>query len=168
MVLWALSSSDAIKSTINQHYKIRHEDDLNVDLSIQPWGSDGDKRRYFLIEGKDDTAFRVYRESNPAGVQRTWWSVAGSIDELNVLAEKLETQDGGPKARTLAKKIHNSIPRFEATEEASFVVPGSLVGKGLTHYRNADVASTARCARNNSSAPRPEFQCTKVGREVNV
>ncbi len=47
-----------------------------------------------------------YRESNPAGIQRTWWSVAGTIDELKTLIEKLETQDGGPKARTLAKKDH--------------------------------------------------------------
>jgi hypothetical protein len=125
LVLWALSSSDAIKSLIAQQYKNRQDDDLNIGLSVQPWGSDGDKRRYFLIEGNDDTAFRVYRESNPAGVQRTWWSVAGSIDELRVLADKLETQDGGPKARTLAKKIHNSIPRFEATEEvcAAITIP---------------------------------------------
>ncbi len=102
---------------INQQYKTRHDEDLNISLSVQPWGSDGDKRRYFLIEGNDDTAFRVYRESNPAGLQRTWWSVAGTIDELKVLAEKLETQDRGPKARALAKRILNSVPRFEATEE---------------------------------------------------
>lgn len=102
---------------INQQYKNRHDDDLNITLSVQPWGSDGDKRRYFLIEGNDDTAFRVYRESNPAGVQRTWWSVAGTIDELKALSEKLETNDGGPKARALAKKMMASVPRFEATEE---------------------------------------------------
>jgi hypothetical protein len=84
---------------------------------VQPWGSDGDKRRYFLIEGIDDTSFRVYRESNPAGLNRTWWSVAGSIDDLRVLSDKLETQDGGPKAKTFAKRILASIPRFEATEE---------------------------------------------------
>lgn len=102
---------------INKQYRNRHEDDLNIPLSVQPWGSDGDKRRYFLIEGNDDTSFRVYRESNPAGLQRTWWSVAGNIEELKALSEKLETQDGGPKAKALAKKIINSIPRFEATEE---------------------------------------------------
>lgn len=102
---------------INQHYKSRTDDDLNIPLSVQSWGSDGDKRRYFLIEGRDDTAFRVYRESNPAGLQRTWWSVAGSIDELKALAEKLESTDGGPKAKALAKRITNSIPRFEATED---------------------------------------------------
>ena len=122
-----MTSSDAIKSLINQQYKNRHDDDLNIGLSVQPWGSDGDKRRYFLIEGNDDTAFRVYRESNPAGLQRTWWSVAGTIDELKALADKLETQDGGPKARALAKKMYNSVPRFDATEEVCFAFPPFLV-----------------------------------------
>ncbi|KAM7207394.1 hypothetical protein V8F20_002274 [Naviculisporaceae sp. PSN 640] len=117
LVQWTLSSSEVVKGMINQQYKNRHEDDLNITLSVQPWGSDGDKRRYFLIEGNDDTAFRVYRESNPAGVQRTWWSVAGTIEELKALSEKLETNDGGPKARALAKKMMASVPRFEATEE---------------------------------------------------
>lgn len=114
---WTLSSSDAVRAIITQQYKNRHDDDLNIPLSVQAWGSDGDKRRYFLIEGNDDTSFRVYRESNPAGIQRTWWSVAGSIDELKTLSEKLETQDGGPKAKAFSKRIMNSIPRFEATEE---------------------------------------------------
>ncbi|KAK4639424.1 hypothetical protein QC761_708240 [Podospora bellae-mahoneyi] len=117
LIQWSLASSDAIKSMINQQYKNRHEDDRNIPLSVQVWGGDGDKRRYFLIEGNDDTSFRVYRESNPAGVHRTWWSVAGSIEELQALANKLETQDGGPKARQFAKNILNAIPRFEATEE---------------------------------------------------
>jgi hypothetical protein len=107
---------------VNQHYKTRQEDDLNIAISVQPWGSDGDKRRYFLIEGNDDTTFRVYRESNPAGLNRTWWSVAGSIDELKALTEKLEKTDGGPKAKALAKRITNSIPRFEATEEVCYTV----------------------------------------------
>ncbi|KAK3380027.1 hypothetical protein B0T24DRAFT_547369 [Lasiosphaeria ovina] len=117
LVHWALSSSDAIKTTINQHYKNRQDDDVHNPLSVQSYGSDGDKRRYFLIEGSDDTAFRMYRESNPAGINRTWWSVAGSMDDLKALSEKLEKVDGGPKARALARKITEEIPRFEATEE---------------------------------------------------
>ncbi|KAK4155905.1 hypothetical protein C8A00DRAFT_13090 [Chaetomidium leptoderma] len=117
LVQWTLSSSDAVRSIISQAYKNRHDDDLNIPLSVQPWGGDGDKRRYFLIEGNDDTSFRVYRESNPAGIHRTWWNVAGSIDELRGLTEKLETQDGGPKAKVFAKRIVASIPRFEQTEE---------------------------------------------------
>ncbi|KAF5660782.1 hypothetical protein FHETE_8773 [Fusarium heterosporum] len=118
LILWSLSSSEVVKGLINQSYKQnRHEDDLNQPRSVQPWGSDGDKRRYFLVEGQDDTAFRVYRESNPAGTNRTWWSVAGTIDELKDLAEKLEIKDGGPKATKLAQKMFTAVPRFEAGEE---------------------------------------------------
>jgi hypothetical protein len=121
LVLWTLGSSETVKAFINTNYKNRHNEDINIPISVQPWGSDSNKRRYFLIEGNDDTSFRVYRESNPAGVNRTWWSVAGSIDELKALAEKLDTQDRGPKAKALAKKMINSIPRFEATEEVRII-----------------------------------------------
>ncbi|GKT53807.1 hypothetical protein ColTof4_05968 [Colletotrichum tofieldiae] len=118
LALWSLSASETVKAIINKSYKgNRHEDDLNQPLSVQPWGSDSDKRRYYLIEGLDDTAFRIYRESNPAGFNRTWWSVAGSIDEIKALADKLTTKDGGPKAKKLADKMLQAIPRFEATEE---------------------------------------------------
>ncbi|ORY69972.1 uncharacterized protein BCR38DRAFT_333623 [Pseudomassariella vexata] len=118
LVLWTLSSSEVVKGIINQSYKqTRHDDDLNQPLSVQPWGSDSDKRRYFLIEGLDDTSFRVYRESNPVGFNRTWWSVAGSIEELNALSDKLISLDGGPKAKRLAQQMMLAVPRFEATEE---------------------------------------------------
>lgn len=119
LVLWALSSSDIVRGIISTSYKqSRHDDDLNQPLSVQPWGSDGDRRRYFLIEGLDDTHFRVYRESNYTALhKRTWWSVASDIDELKQLAHKLETEDGGQKARVLSGKILAAVPRFEATEE---------------------------------------------------
>lgn len=120
LIYWSLSGSETVKALINTSYKQnRWEDDTNQARSVQPWGSDSDRRRYFLIEGLDDTAFRVYRESNPAGFNRTWWSVAGSIEELKALAEKLSTKDGGPKATKLAQKMLAAIPRFEATEEVS-------------------------------------------------
>lgn len=118
MIHWTLSSSDVVKAQITSSYKQnRHEDDLNQALSVQPWGSDGDKRRYYLIEGLDDTHFRVFRESNHLGTKRLWHNKAGSIDELKALAEKLELEDGGQKARLLASKMNNAVPRFEATEE---------------------------------------------------
>lgn len=119
LVLWTMASSDAVKSIINLAYKQnRHEDDLNQARSVQPWGSDADKRRYYLVEGQDDTAFRVYRESNPANTtSRTWWSVAGTIEELTALSEKLNEKDGGPKAKKLSEKMLQAIPRFEAGEE---------------------------------------------------
>jgi len=118
LILWSLFSSDTIRGIITSSYKQnRHEDDLNQPLSVQPWGSDGDRRRYYLIEGLDDTHFRVYRESNHTGIKRTWWSVASDIDELKQLAEKLVREDGGQKARLLSGKMLAAIPRFEATEE---------------------------------------------------
>ncbi|KAH8683304.1 hypothetical protein BGZ60DRAFT_399866 [Tricladium varicosporioides] len=118
LILWSLSSSDVIKGIIQASYKqSRHDDDLNQPLSVQPWGSDGDRRRYYLIEGLDDTHFRVYRESNHTSAKRTWWSVAGDIEELKQLGEKLTNEDGGQKARLLSGKIKAAIPRFEATEE---------------------------------------------------
>ncbi|TVY84900.1 hypothetical protein LSUE1_G000325 [Lachnellula suecica] len=118
LILWSLSSSDAVKSIIQASYKqTRHEDDLNQPLSVQPWGSDGDKRRYYLIQGLDDTNFRVYRESNHTGTKRTWFSVADEIENLKELADKLTKEDGGQKARTLSAKIMAAIPLFEATLE---------------------------------------------------
>ena len=121
-----MTSSETLKTLINQSYKQnRHEDDLNQPRAVQAWGSDGDKRRYFLIEGQDDSNFRIYRESNPAGATRTWWSVAGSIDELKALVDKLETKDGGPKAKKLGQKMLLAIPRFEAGDEVCST-PGGL------------------------------------------
>lgn len=113
-----------MKALITASYKqARHEDDLNQPLSVQPWGSDGHKRRYFLIEGLDDTHFRVYRESNPAGIKRTWFSVAGDIEELRTLAEKLAQDDGTKNAKSLSNKMLAAVPRFEATEEVRFLTP---------------------------------------------
>jgi hypothetical protein len=115
--MWSLHSSDAINNIMKDSYKqSRHDDDLNQPLSVQPWGRDGDKRRYWLIEGRDDTPFRVYRESNPALKTNTWRSVVGTIEELRALAEKLENEDGTQAARRLGKSMLDAIPRFEATE----------------------------------------------------
>lgn len=125
LIYWALSSSEAVRAVIATSYKqSRKEDDLNQPLSVQPWGSDSDKRRYFLIEGRDNTTFRVYRESNPAGFKRTWWSVADGIDSLSALADKLDTEDGGPKARRLSQGIHQAIPRLEESEEVMILTLG--------------------------------------------
>ena len=74
----------------------------------------------------DDTHFRVYRESNPAGMDRTWWSVAGDIEELKTLADKLDTKDGGPKARKLSSQIMAAMGRFEAGEEVGLPYPHAI------------------------------------------
>ncbi|KAG0155772.1 hypothetical protein PDIDSM_2945 [Penicillium digitatum] len=117
LILWSLSSSEAVQAKIKESYKqARHDDDLNQPLSVQPWGRDSLKRRYWLIEGHDDTHFRLYRESNPALKHNTWWSIAGSIPELEAVVKKLEGEKG-INSKKLSERIRASIPRFEASEE---------------------------------------------------
>ena len=116
--MWSLTDSEAIQAIIKEKYKQqRHSDDENQPLSVQPWGVDGDKRRYFLVQGLDDTSFRVYREGDRYRKTAHWWSVAGDIEEVKALATKLEEVDGSQAARRLAVKITNAIPMFEATDE---------------------------------------------------
>ncbi|ROW12409.1 hypothetical protein VMCG_00650 [Cytospora schulzeri] len=120
LIIWTLSHSDAVKTMVNTCYNQhkRTTDDLNQPLSIQPWGHDTDKRRYFLVEGDDNCSFRIYREGNPAALyNRQWISVAGSIDEAKALAEKLATLDGGQHSRKLSKSIINNVVNFEEKEE---------------------------------------------------
>ncbi|GES66909.1 hypothetical protein ATEIFO6365_0004009900 [Aspergillus terreus] len=182
LILWSLSSSEAVQAKIKESYKqARHEDDLNQPLSVQPWGRDGLKRRYWLIEGLDDTHFRLYRESNPALKNVTWWSVAGTIPELTAIAEKLE-QERSTNSKKLSEKIRLSIPRFEGSEEkrkrrdyriarkAQFARPepgfslyeGRTRGKKLkyTYSDDEDIFSdglpaTRRSTRNTSGVSTP-------------
>jgi hypothetical protein len=117
LILWSLSSSDAVQAKIKESYKqARQEDDLNQPLSVQPWGRDELKRRYWLIEGQDDTHFRLYRESNPALKTNTWWSVARTIPDIKEVAENLE-KERSQHSKRLAERIKMAIPRFEGGEE---------------------------------------------------
>jgi hypothetical protein len=77
---------------------------------------DGRKRRYWLIEGQNDTTFRLYRESAHKAIDNTWWSLAGTIDELKVIGDTLRAE-GSQAARRLAEKFTAAIPRLELTEE---------------------------------------------------
>ncbi|KAF1351646.1 hypothetical protein EJ07DRAFT_33350, partial [Lizonia empirigonia] len=119
LCLWSLNQSEEVKTMIANGYKSRTTKDkldTNIPLSVQPWGRDGEKRRYWLVEGQNDTHFRVYREGNPHTAKATWWSVAGSIDELRVLAKVLEEDDGHREAKALSERMINAVPRFEASE----------------------------------------------------
>ena len=128
LVLWSLDSSEAIKAVIKDSFKqSRHEDDLNQPLSVQPWGRDGDKRRFWLIEGQDDTHFRLYRESNPKLKNITWRNVAGSIEELKIVGERLGEEDT-MASRKLRDRITAAIPRFEAGEDVSHYRSSSRYG----------------------------------------
>lgn len=165
----------------NKYKQQRHNDDENQPLSVQPWGLDGDKRRYFLIQGLDDTNFRVYREGSRHTKNAHWYSVAGSIDEVKALSEKLEKVDGSQAARRLGTKITNAVPMFEATEEkrrrreyrqerrAAFTrpEPGFGIYEGRTRGKrmrynyeegdegDSDDTSTRRSTRNQSSRSTP-------------
>jgi hypothetical protein len=120
LIYWALNSSEAISTMIKDSYKNRKpNDDSAVPIAVQCWGRDGDKRQYWLIEGQNDTNFRIYRESNPTSKPRNIWrTVAGNIDEVKILAEKLEQEDS-QLSRRLGTRIKSSIPRFEAGEEVT-------------------------------------------------
>lgn len=104
---------------IKESYKqARRDDDLNQPLSVQPWGQDGDRRRYWLIEGREDTEFRLYRESDPKLKHYDWRAVAGTIEELKPVIDRLN-EDGSQVARRLSDRITLAIPRFEATLQVS-------------------------------------------------
>lgn len=107
--------SGAVKGAYKQ---TRREDDKNQPKAVQPWFTDSWRRKYYLIEGQDDTHFRIYRE-NDGRTSKTnvWFSVAGTIDEAKALAEKLEAEMPGNQGKLLAEKIRMAIPRWEAGEE---------------------------------------------------
>lgn len=166
MILWSLSSSDAIQAKIKESYKqSRHDDDLNQPLSVQPWGKDSLKRRYWLIEGQDDTHFRLYRESNPALKTITWWSVAGDIPEIQAIAGKLQ-EEKGTNSKKLSERIRAAIPRFEASEE----VGSSMIRRvgnawrpvANKRYRSASVATTVLHARLHLLARSPASPCMRA------
>lgn len=135
LINWALTSSEQIRTIIAENYKgSRRDDDLNVAISVQPWGRDGEKRKYWLIEGRgmdgtpgglrtvtngllDDTPFRLYREKNAGSMDRTWINIAGTIDEMRQVAHELEEDDGTKHAMALKTKIDSAILRFEEGEK---------------------------------------------------
>lgn len=112
----------------------RHNDDENQPLSVQPWGQDGDKRRYFLVQGLDDHSFRIYREGSRHTRNAHWYSMAGTIDEVKTMAVKLENKeyDGSQAARRLAGKMYAAVPVFEATEEVRLMSTFSFIEPLLT------------------------------------
>lgn len=147
---------------IKDSYKqVRHNDDENQPLSVQHWGLDGDKRRYFLIEGQDDTPFRVYRQAHWYGKNAQWYNMAGSIEEIRVLAEKLDKEDGSQRARTFGQRMLNAIPRFEATEEVRDHDLSESSRPNLQPYRNAADANTARLVVLHSTAQNLASACTR-------
>lgn len=121
--MWSLSTSEVIGNIIKEAYKqTRQNEDKNQPLAVQPWGTDSLKRRYWLIEGHTDAPFRLYRETSAKmsrdakTAQDTWWSMAGTIDELKAFGDKLR-EEKSQAARRLADGITASIPRLELAED---------------------------------------------------
>lgn len=118
LVMWSLNQSEAVQAIIKESWKqTRRDDDKNQPRSVQPWFSDSYRRRFWLIEGQEDSFFRVYRENDgKTSKSNTWFSVAGSIDEINALADKF-TEEGTQNGRLNADKLRGAIPRFEQGED---------------------------------------------------
>ena len=197
LCLWSLNQNEIVKTMITSGYKSRTTKDrldTNIPLSVQPWGRDGEKRKYWLIEGQNDTHFRVYRETNPGTKNVAWWSVAGSIDELRALAKVLDEEDGAKEAKSLSERMINACPRFEASEvkrkrreyrisrSAAFVRPepgfslyeGRTRGKRLRYNFSdmddvdSDDAPVRRSGRQSRESPAPQTgpTVTASGRQV--
>ncbi|KAL9624990.1 MAG: hypothetical protein Q9160_000719 [Pyrenula sp. 1 TL-2023] len=192
LILWSLSSSDAIQTIIKESFKqARHDDDKNQPLSVQSWGRDGYKRKYWLVEGQDDTHFRLYRENSGITAKtNTWFSVAGTIDEAKAVADRLD-EENTPHARNLRDKIRAAVPRFEAGEDkrkrrdyrlarkAAFTrpEPGFSLYEGRTRGKKmkytfsddedtSDAVSTRRSNRQSGFATPTEPTVTASGRQV--
>lgn len=169
--MWSLSSSDEISNKIKDSYKqTRHAEDENQPLSVQPWGRDCDKRRYFLIEGQDDTYFRVYRENHRYTRNAQWYNMAGNIDEIRALAEKLEKEDGSQAARTLSARMTQAITRFEAGEEVRLGHEEHYSEEIKTNMstRNAADANIAKLEEQHLLALSLDSQCTKAALVASV
>ena len=131
---------------------------------MQPWGRDGDKRRFWLIEGQDDTHFRLYRESNPVLKHNTWRSVAGTIEELKEVANLLG-EEGSQASRRLQDRILLAIPRFEASEEVyRLQYVKNAIPRSLSNAvrRNGNEETTVTPVKPNLSVQTQGSPCTKA------
>ena len=167
LVFWALADSESIQTILKHSYNFsRQNDDRNVGLAVIPWFTDTfSKRKYYLVEGREDTHFRLYRENNAISTKtNTWFSVAGDIEEVRSIADKFDAE-AASQSKVIAGKIRSALPRFEAGEEVSCVLR-SLCTQ-LTKCRKESVVTTGYRAKQHSQDPNQAFQCTKAGLEEN-
>lgn len=93
--------------------------------------------------------------------------MVGNIDELKALAQKLATDDGTKNAKILSNKMFAAIPRFEGSEEVSFL-PNPIYIHTDTR-RNANDVNTVKHEEISSSAQqKTHILCTKVEHEESV
>ncbi|KAK9367125.1 hypothetical protein V1509DRAFT_567547 [Lipomyces kononenkoae] len=118
LVHWSLISSDAVRKILSKGYSgNRLEDDRNCELAVSPIGMDSERKRYYLVEGLNDTRFRLFRETNPRKRFVNWTSVASTHDELRRYTEQLKELDTSRHAKALTEKLAVQLPRLEAGEQ---------------------------------------------------
>lgn len=166
LVLWALNTSEAVQNLIKTAYKqTRRDDDKNQPKSVQPWFSDSYRRKYYLIEGLEDTHFRVYRENDgKTSKTNTWFSIAGSIEEVTALADKFEGE-GTTLGRVNGGRIRAAIPRFEAGDEVGTILRNRLYVLLTMCSRSESAGITDLLARQLLPAQSLDFLYTKVEQE---
>ncbi|KEF61437.1 uncharacterized protein A1O9_03003 [Exophiala aquamarina CBS 119918] len=118
LALWSLNQSEAVQAILKDSYKqTRRDDDRNQPRSVQPWFSDQYRRKYWLVEGLEDSHFRIYRENDGKTAKtNTWFSIAGSIPEVAALADKFGDEHT-QNSKVISDKLRSAIPRFEAGDE---------------------------------------------------
>jgi hypothetical protein len=115
----------------------------------------------------DDTQFRLYRENSGITAKtNTWFSVAGSIEEISAIADKFE-EEKASQSKIIAARIKAAIPRFEAGEEVSQFY---WTWKQFTKLsgRNVDVRTTASPAKPLLLDRSQAFRSTRVGLVASV
>ncbi|KAK9456324.1 hypothetical protein V1511DRAFT_457684 [Dipodascopsis uninucleata] len=114
VVYWALASSEAVRKVLLSNYSIqRCNGDKNCALAVLPLGMDGERKRYYLIEGLNDTRFRLYCETNPRKKIVNWTAVASSVEELKQLEQNLRETDNSRNAKILCERLSKQLARLE-------------------------------------------------------
>lgn len=111
LVIWTLSSSNAIHQALNNN-----EATGTITDSFLPVGYDGDWNRYYLVHGAGDTPFRLYRGTNPYVKSCNWNSVAGTITELEKFINDLYEEDGSSAAIDLYHLLKEQVEVLRESE----------------------------------------------------
>ncbi|KAK9429671.1 hypothetical protein V1505DRAFT_400910 [Lipomyces doorenjongii] len=118
LVHWSLISSEAVRKILLKGYSgNRLEDDRNCELAVPAIGMDSERRRYYLVEGLNDTRFRLFRETNPRKRLVNWTPVASTHDELQIYIDELRRSDTSRHAKALTEKLAAELPRLDAGEQ---------------------------------------------------
>ncbi|KAK9448751.1 uncharacterized protein V1518DRAFT_374249 [Limtongia smithiae] len=117
LVHWALTASDGVRAVLAEGYSgSRTEDDRTCPLAVSPIGMDGERRRYYLIEGQNETRFRLFQETNPRKRLVNWTSIASTAVELAAFMTKIQATDTSRNARILCERLSKAMPRLEAAD----------------------------------------------------